>query len=643
MSSNNENFVIRNGLEVANSLLYVDDLQNKVGIGTTQLTDLLTVYGGIAATSVSVAQTISAYIGSFTNLNTSGISSLGNVTIGGATDLIVNGTTSFAGIVTVGSGSSAITFNPNTDTITSQNINVVGVLTSPVINVGGGVTIDSSGVYANTFYGDGTGLYGVVNAGGMTIYYNGSPVGYAATIIDFTGTGISTVPFSAGIATVTVDIPSIIGDIIVSGTATITSANIGSLNVSGLTSVVNLYSSGITTLGITSTTGINVSGATTTNSLNIGTSQVISSARQLQNIASLDATTTATIESAIANSPNDFTNLNVSGIATLGTVSVSSGIITATSGVVTYYGDGSKLSGLPQLGIGIQSAGTVIGGGVTTLNFIGSGNTFAINGTTVDISIQSGVSTQWQSINLGIVTTTKVGIGTTNPRYILEVGAVGTSVTTCYVNGDLNTEGLKVFGNSTITGISTLENVRISSGIVTATHYGDGSNLTGITTTIIVSGTSNLTVDSSGGPISATVGGQNVFNVTGAGVSMVSGERFDVSSYSENVQQLGSVSGTVNLGIGTYSVFIADISGITSVSLQYQSGSMVNGRLFSGTLILRFSGTGTRNVSLTSLNPKYIGGTGPTYSTTAVTDILSFFTPDNGATTYVNVVGQGFA
>lgn len=639
MSSYNENFVLRNGLEVSNNLLYVDDLQNKVGIGTTQLTELLTVSGGIAATTVSVAQTISAYIGSFTNLNTSGISSLGNVTIGGGTtDLIVNGTSLFDSSVKIGS----ITLNSNT--VTSQNINVVGVLTSPTINVGSAVTINSSGVYANNFYGDGTGIYGIVNAGGMTIYYNGSPVGYAATIIDFSGTGISTVPFNAGVATVTINAPSTLTNLSITGVSTFNSGIFtSSLYSSGVTSVVNLYSSGITTLGITSATSINVSGVTTTNSLNIGTSQVISSARQLQNIASLDATTTATIESAIANAPNDFTNLNVSGIATLGTVSVSSGIVTATSGVVTYYGDGSKLLGLPQLGIGIQSAGTVIGGGVTTLNFIGSGNTFAINGTTVDISIQSGVSTQWQSVNLGIVTTTKVGIGTTNPRYILEVGAVGASVTTCYINGDLNTEGLKVFGNATITGISTLENVRISSGIVTATHYGDGSNLTGITTTRIVSGTSNLTVDSSGGPISATVGGQNVFNVTGTGFTMTDGRRFDVSSYSENVQQLGSVSGTVNLGIGTYSVFIADISGTTSVSFQYQSGSMVNGRLFSGTLILRFSGTGTRSVSLTSLNPKYIGGTGPTYSTTAVTDILSFFTPDNGATTYVNVVGQGFA
>ena len=40
--------------------------------------------------------------------------------------------------------------------------------------------------------------------------------------------------------------------------------------------------------------------------------------------------------------------------------------------------------------IGIQSAGTVIGAGITQLNFIGSGNTFAVSGSTVDISISGG-------------------------------------------------------------------------------------------------------------------------------------------------------------------------------------------------------------------------------------------------------------
>jgi len=61
------------------------------------------------------------------------------------------------------------------------------------------------------------------------------------------------------------------------------------------------------------------------------------------------------------------------------------GIVSATS----YYGDGSNLSNIIS-GVGINSAGTTIGTGITTLNFIGAGNTFAVDGTTVDISIQGG-------------------------------------------------------------------------------------------------------------------------------------------------------------------------------------------------------------------------------------------------------------
>jgi len=40
------------------------------------------------------------------------------------------------------------------------------------------------------------------------------------------------------------------------------------------------------------------------------------------------------------------------GVSTLGTVQISSGIVTATSGVVTYYGDGSQLTGVAAAGAG---------------------------------------------------------------------------------------------------------------------------------------------------------------------------------------------------------------------------------------------------------------------------------------------------
>ena len=65
---------------------------------------------------------------------------------------------------------------------------------------------------------------------------------------------------------------------------------------------------------------------------------------------------------------------------------------------------------------GIQSGGVQIGAGITQLNFIGTGNTFAVNGTTVDISISgnTGAGGTWSSYTAGIATTKSVGINTNN-------------------------------------------------------------------------------------------------------------------------------------------------------------------------------------------------------------------------------------
>ena len=42
---------------------------------------------------------------------------------------------------------------------------------------------------------------------------------------------------------------------------------------------------------------------------------------------------------------DQFTNLEVTGITTLANVKISSGVITTTSGIVTYYGDVAQIDG----------------------------------------------------------------------------------------------------------------------------------------------------------------------------------------------------------------------------------------------------------------------------------------------------------
>jgi len=110
----------------------------------------------------------------------------------------------------------------------------------------------------------------------------------------------------------------------------------------------------------------------------------------------------------IAKSLNVGGNLSVAGTITYDDVTNidSVGIVTAQSGVefgvsgvggtvtavgnATFAGIVTASDGRLFAGVGINSAGTTIGTGITTLNFIGTGNTFALNGTTMDISIQGG-------------------------------------------------------------------------------------------------------------------------------------------------------------------------------------------------------------------------------------------------------------
>jgi hypothetical protein len=62
--------------------------------------------------------------------------------------------------------------------------------------------------------------------------------------------------------------------------------------------------------------------------------------------------------------------MSVSGISTFGRVLVSSGVITATSGVVTYFGDGAYLNNTLR-GIGIGTLAGLVGYGVSFINFAG--------------------------------------------------------------------------------------------------------------------------------------------------------------------------------------------------------------------------------------------------------------------------------
>ena len=98
--------------------------------------------------------------------------------------------------------------------------------------------------------------------------------------------------------------------------------------------------------------------------------------------------------------------------------------------------------------VGIQSGGVQIGAGVTQLNFIGLGNTFAVNGTTVDVSISgnSGAGGTWSSYTAGIATTKSVGVNTNNLDDNDLVG-VGNSFQGLYISNGMMITDNNLSGN----------------------------------------------------------------------------------------------------------------------------------------------------------------------------------------------------
>ena len=130
----------------------------------------------------------------------------------------------------------------------------------------------------------------------------------------------------------------------------------------------------------------------------------------------------------------DFVELDVDGHTNLDNVSIA-GVATAT-----------LFSGASQ--IGIQSAGTQIGAGITQLNFVGAGNTFKVTGTTVDVSISgnTGAGGTWSSYTAGIATTKSIGINTNNFDDPDIVGA-GNSFQGLYISNGMMITDNSLHGN----------------------------------------------------------------------------------------------------------------------------------------------------------------------------------------------------
>ena len=230
------------------------------------------------------------------------------------------------------------------------------------------------------------------------------------------------------------------------------------------------------------------------------------------------------------------------------------GFAGATSSAVTGFngrtGNVGLRTGDPLVGVGIQSGGLVVGTGVTILNFVGTGNTFAIVGDRVDISIQGGggnaivakqsftitssqsVFTLTENYDAGMVDVYVNGIRLPSGDFTETLPNIVTLGTAAEA-GDIvefisysqrveNTVLESTLTNLRVTGISSVGTgitMYASTGIVSATsYYGDGSNLTNLKAGVgtNISGADGFTyVNQSGKTVTSNI----VFDITNSGTS----------------------------------------------------------------------------------------------------------------------------
>ena len=307
----------------------------------------------------------------------------------------------------------------------------------------------------------------------------------------------------------------------------------------------NLKSAGITTLGVTTVTSFLTAGITT--------------------LASQGGVTTTggdfyvggdlyVLDDVVYDEVTG-RNINITGIGTIGQLFVGSGHSTGTldvAGVSTLTGDVS-LGG--SIFLEEDKAVDFKQGKFRIYHDDSSGN---------NIDVSSGafnVNADTQNFNSGAGTT-----------QVISTNVDGNYGVELYYNNNKRFEtkhgGADVLGYFRVTGISTL-------GIVTgATYYGDGSNLTGVVTTLTGADGSGLTgvvttltgADGSGltGITTLISAGANITVTTNAGITTIASTGgVGVGTTNVSTDTL-VVSGVSTLGVVTGATYFGDASNITS-------------------------------------------------------------------------------
>ena len=438
--------------------------------------------------------------------------------------------------------------------------------------------------------------------------------GIAATDLNITGVAtIATLKATTGIVT---DLLVTYGTV---GIVTAASVQSTEVNVSGILTATTAQIDGTATIAVgvvTNLSGTNlnytgISTATTLVSTSVQTSNL--NATGVSTIASLSVTGSTFERLTVTDYSNlagvttidnaTGTNLSFSGVGTIGSLQVNSGVVTATSGIITYYGDGAYLQNI-SAGIGIGSTGGLVGYGATFINFYGAGVSTAYydgntgiatiffqgggggGGATVSIGTEAPTSPSsgdlWYNNNEGRIfiyydeveegigsaqvwvdaAPFNIGIITALQNVTFGAGTVGAP--SISFEGDSDTGFYSPTANQVGATVAGSQVARFNpggmtvTGVVTASSfYGDGSNLTGIDATSLKDSGGNIKVQAN----------PNGVVITGVVTSTSAVVGSAVTINSTGIDVTGVVTATSFVGSGSGLTGVASTDNIIIVSL----------------------------------------------------------------------------
>ena len=512
----NKNFVVKNGLEVNNQLLFADATNNKVGIASTQPNVELDVRGGIAATNTTV----------------SGVSTV-------QTEL------------RVGAGIAGTVF-----TVLGLD-NLVGVGTSVpayILDVRAPVSTGQTALYVQ---GDAR-ITGDINIDDITLDY--------ADITHMVVGAASTFSGDLDInADIDVDGTSFLDELDVTGLSTFRS----NVDINADVDVNNSVSitQGLSVTGISTFTGLvdinggaDVTGVSTFTD-NIDANASIELAGGLSVVGMSTFTGIGTFDTVYATEARTRKSypqeLEVTGISSLGNVKIFSsgnaGIITATdpsTGIVTYYGDGQFLQNIVS-GVGIASTdpntgiSSIVGLGATIITFAGPGIS-----TTAPITVDtaSGIATITFQGGGGSGTG---GYQTNIVKDSFTVGASGTdtfTATNSYATGMLD-----VFINGSRLAASDFTETDTDAGIVTLDSAAVEGDIVELVNFLVVAITGDFETQIIKEEFTVTAATQSVFdlaNTYGAGYLDVylNGVKLSSSDFAETDTDTITLTTAAKLG-----------------------------------------------------------------------------------------------